>query len=181
LWRRRGLRGLASVGARRPQAIRASATFRYRCCFATASNLGFRHGPHRSPKGALTCGGETNVNPEPRVNCPRVFRHDRSPGLRPAPWPEPPSIRVAPGATPLSAAPARHPAGPSLLPRRPAQPIEKARRARVCLALLIDGATLSVCCVEYDIEREIEALGQSGLLAPIWIAKTLLAAASQMP
>jgi hypothetical protein len=67
----------------------------------------------------------------------------------------------------------------------------RARRARVCSAqiivgkfapyLLIDGATLSIRRVEYDIEREIEALGQSGLSRADWIAKTLLAAAPQMP
>ena len=34
---------------------------------------------------------------------------------------------------------------------------------------------------EYDIEREIKALGQSGLPRADWIAKTLLAAAPQMP
>jgi hypothetical protein len=32
----------------------------------------------------------------------------------------------------------------------------------------------------YDIEREIKALGQSGLPRADWIAKTLLAAAPQM-
>ena len=47
--------------------------------------------------------------------------------------------------------------------------------------LLIDGATLSIRRVEYDIEREIKALGQSGLPRADWIAKTLLAAAPQMP
>jgi hypothetical protein len=35
--------------------------------------------------------------------------------------------------------------------------------------------------LEYDIEREIKALGQSGLPRADWIAKTLLAAAPQMP
>jgi hypothetical protein len=35
--------------------------------------------------------------------------------------------------------------------------------------------------VEYDIEREIEALGQSGLPRADWIARTILAAAPQMP
>jgi hypothetical protein len=43
------------------------------------------------------------------------------------------------------------------------------------------GATLSVRRVEYDVEREIKALGQSGLPRADWIAKTLLAAAQQMP
>jgi hypothetical protein len=44
------------------------------------------------------------------------------------------------------------------------------------------GATLSIRRVEYDIEREIKALGQSGLPRADWIAKTLLAAAApQMP
>jgi len=43
------------------------------------------------------------------------------------------------------------------------------------------GATLSIRRVEYDIEREIKALGQSGLPRADWIAKTLLAAAPQMP
>jgi hypothetical protein len=38
------------------------------------------------------------------------------------------------------------------------------------------GATLSIRRIEYDIEREIKALGQSGLPRPDWIAKTLLAA-----
>ena len=47
--------------------------------------------------------------------------------------------------------------------------------------LLIDGATLSIRRVEYDIEREIKALGQSVLPCADWIAKTLLAAARQMP
>jgi hypothetical protein len=42
-------------------------------------------------------------------------------------------------------------------------------------------ATLSIRRVEYDIEREIKALGQSGLPRADWIAKTLLAAAPQMP
>src|ERR1035437_1470059 len=37
--------------------------------------------------------------------------------------------------------------------------------------LLIDGATLSIRRVEYDIEREIKALGQSGLPRADWIAK----------
>src|ERR1700682_192241 len=37
--------------------------------------------------------------------------------------------------------------------------------------LLIDGATLSIRHVEYDIEREIKALGQSGLPRADWIAK----------
>jgi hypothetical protein len=43
------------------------------------------------------------------------------------------------------------------------------------------GAILSIREVEYDIEREIKALGQSGLPRADWIAKTLLAAAPQMP
>jgi hypothetical protein len=43
------------------------------------------------------------------------------------------------------------------------------------------GAILSIRGVEYDIEREIKALGQSGLPRADWIAKTLLAAAPQMP
>ena len=47
--------------------------------------------------------------------------------------------------------------------------------------LLIGGATLSVRRVKYDIEREIKALGQSGLPSADWIAKSLLAAAPQMP
>jgi hypothetical protein len=42
-------------------------------------------------------------------------------------------------------------------------------------------ATLSIRRVEYDIEREIKALGQSGLPRADWIAKSLLAAAPQMP
>jgi hypothetical protein len=42
-------------------------------------------------------------------------------------------------------------------------------------------ATLSIRRVEYDIEREIKALGQSGLPRADWIVKTLLAAAPQMP
>ena len=46
--------------------------------------------------------------------------------------------------------------------------------------LLIDGATLSIRRVEYDIEREIKALGQSGLPRTDWIAKNLLAAPPQM-
>jgi hypothetical protein len=47
--------------------------------------------------------------------------------------------------------------------------------------LLIDGATLSIRRVEYDIAREIKALGQSGLPRADWIARTLLTAAPQMP
>jgi transposase IS66-like protein len=49
---------------------------------------------------------------------------------------------------------------------KPAQPIEKSTA----------GASLSA-----QIEREIKALGQSGLPRADWIAKTLLAAAPQMP
>ena len=41
--------------------------------------------------------------------------------------------------------------------------------------------TLFIRRVEYDIEREIKALGQSGLPRADWIAKSLLAAAPQMP
>ena len=72
-----------------------------------------------------------------------------------------------------------------------AQPIEKSTAGASLLAqiivgkfasyLLIDGATLSIRRVEYDIEREIKALGQSGLPRADWIVKTLLAAAPQMP
>jgi hypothetical protein len=47
--------------------------------------------------------------------------------------------------------------------------------------LLIDGATLSIRRVEYDIEREIKAIGQFGLTRADWIAQTLLAAPPQMP
>jgi len=47
--------------------------------------------------------------------------------------------------------------------------------------LSIDGATLSIRRVEYDIEREIEVLCQSALRRAAWIAKILLAAAPQMP
>ena len=43
------------------------------------------------------------------------------------------------------------------------------------------GDTLSIRRVEYDIEREIKVLGQSGLPRADRIAKTLLAAAPQMP
>jgi hypothetical protein len=74
---------------------------------------------------------------------------------------------------------------------KPAQPIEKSTAGASLLAqiivgkfasyLMIDGATLSIRRVEYDIEREIKALGQSGLPRADWIAKTLLAAAPQMP
>ena len=46
---------------------------------------------------------------------------------------------------------------------------------------LIDGATLSIRRVEYDMGREVKALGRSGLPRADWIAKTLPAAASQMP
>ena len=42
------------------------------------------------------------------------------------------------------------------------------------------GATLSICRDEFDIEREIKALGQGGLPRADWIAKTLLAAAPRM-
>jgi hypothetical protein len=71
------------------------------------------------------------------------------------------------------------------------KPIEKSTAGASLLAqiivgkfasyLLIDGATLSIRRVEYDIEREIKVLGQSGLPRADWIAKTLLAAAPQMP
>ena len=74
---------------------------------------------------------------------------------------------------------------------KPAQPIEKSAAGASLLAqivvgkfashLLIDGATLSIRRVEYDIEREIKALGQSGLPRADWIAKTLLGAAPHMP
>jgi hypothetical protein len=64
---------------------------------------------------------------------------------------------------------------------KPAQPIEKSTAGASLLVqiivgkfasyLLIDGATLSIRRVEYDIEREIKALGQSGLPRAEWIAK----------
>jgi hypothetical protein len=44
----------------------------------------------------------------------------------------------------------------------------------------LTGTIPSVRRVEYDIEREIKALGQSGLPRADWIAKTLLGAARQM-
>ena len=73
---------------------------------------------------------------------------------------------------------------------KPAQPIEKSAAGASLLAqiivgkfascLLIDGATLSIRRVEYDIEREIKALDQSGLRRADRIAKTLLATPPQM-
>ena len=82
-------------------------------------------------------------------------------------------------------------AAASALRSKPMKPIEKSTAGASLLAqiivgkfasyLLIDGATLSIRRVAYDIEREIKALGQSGLLRADWIAKTLLAAAPQMP
>jgi hypothetical protein len=47
--------------------------------------------------------------------------------------------------------------------------------------LLIDEGVPEIRRVPYDVEREIQALGNSGLPHTDWIARTLRAASPQMP
>jgi predicted phosphodiesterase len=47
--------------------------------------------------------------------------------------------------------------------------------------LLIDNGTPKIRRVEYDIEREIDAIGASGLPHAVWVARTLRTARPQMP
>ena len=47
--------------------------------------------------------------------------------------------------------------------------------------LLLDDGTPSIRRVEYDVEREVKALGESGMPHADWVARILASGRPQMP